>query len=137
MNKAASAKKYLREWIDILQLHDYVIKMRLHKKLHPDMQSQTNGSHKVMIIDISLDQPLTNIEWSIAHELSHIILDPTYRAFYAHVSDYGKKSFGNVMEHYNLEENKVIEHYLRIVYNMAGKEYPPHLVKADIENKPG
>lgn len=132
MTKRQAAKKFLREWVEILQLHDYVIKMRLHDKLNPDMQSQTNGSHKTMLIDISLAQSIANIEWSIAHELSHIILDPTFRAFYGHVANYGKKSFGNVMESYNLSENTVIEHYLRIIYKAHSKTYPPHRGGADI-----
>lgn len=133
MNKSIFAKKALKEWVDILQLHDYVIKMRLHKKLDPNQQSQTNGSHKTMLIDISLNQSLEDIEWGIAHELSHIILDPTYRVFYGHVANYGKKSLGNVMESYNLDENRVIEHYLRIIYKAHNKIYPPHRIKADIE----
>lgn len=132
MTKRQAAKKFLREWVGILQLHDYVVKMRLHDKLDPNMQSQTNGSHKTMLIDISLSQSIADIEWSIAHELSHIILDPTFRAFYGHVANYGKKSFGNVMESYNLDENQVIEHYLRIIYKLNGKIYPPHRTKADI-----
>lgn len=134
MTKVQAAKLYLKEWIDILQLQGFVIKMRLHKKLPHDSQSKTNGSHKVMIIDITLDQPLSWIEWSIAHELSHIILDPTYRDFAGHAMQLGKKSYGRIMEQYNLSENEVIEHYLRVLYNIRGKEYPPHKYKGeDIE----
>lgn len=136
MRKSDFAKRALKEWIDILHLSDYTIKMSLWDTLDPDEQSSgdvTNGSHKTATIIISLAQSVQDIEWSIAHELMHIVTDPTWRQFQGSVLDIrSKRAQTKMLNIYNLTENEVVERFLRIIYHHLGKEYPPHKKDAEV-----
>jgi hypothetical protein len=135
-DKKRFAKKCLEQWVSILGLEHYVIKMSLSSRLKWENQSQewlphSDGSAGVYRIRISLSQPDEYVDWSIFHELTHIVTDPTYNMYYDAVGGTRGRSRAQArnFKSYNSQENIVIEHFGRIVYRLLDKTYPPHRAK--------
>lgn len=138
MRTRSEARKFLAEWQKHLDLLDFVIRARLRKNLPLYDQSQewvngSDGSAKTAIIELSTDQTIPELEWSIAHEASHVVTDPTCNKYHMLVDRFveDEEMRNQLKMEYNEAENRVIEHYLRIIYRLIDKQYPAHRVMAN------
>ncbi len=70
---------------------------------------------------------LEKLEHTIAHELSHLLHASENRVFdnllETKLAPKERKSWEAQL---NLAQNESIEHYLRVVYSLLGRDYPPH-----------
>ncbi len=111
------AKRKLNEWVERLHLQPWVVKLRLYRRLALDQQYNVMSySEKVARIGLNAEQQLQDeLEHSMAHELAHLV-----------ESFVPKSQRAAWYEQYNLAQNESNEHWLRVVYDLMDKPYPPH-----------
>ncbi len=123
------AKRKLIEWVERLHLQPWVIKLRLYRRLPLDQQYNVMSySEKVARLGLNAEQQIQDeLEHSLAHELAHLVESPQNRVFDNLVESFVPKSQRAAWyEQYNLAQNESIEHWLRVVYDLMDKPYPPH-----------
>ncbi len=123
------AKRKLIEWLELLHLQSWVVKLRLYRRLPlPEQYNVMSYSEKVARIGLNAEQQMQDeLEHSLAHELAHLIESPQNRVFDNLVESFVPRSQRAAWyEQYNLAQNESIEHWLRVVYALMDKPYPPH-----------
>ncbi len=128
MNKRRAIDKLISEWKDILGIAEWVIRARLYRRLNLDDQSiDWRYSEKTAKMNLREADSIVKQEHAIAHELSHLIHAAENRVFDNLVeTKLPKREREAWEEQFNLAQNESIEAYLRIIYTLLGKTYPPH-----------
>jgi len=128
MNKRRAVNKSLSEWQAVLEISEWVVQTRLYQRLKQDGEAiDWRYSEKTARMNLNGSESIDKLEYALAHELSHLLHAPENRVFDNLLeTKLLKRERKAWEEQFNLAQNESIEHYLRIIYSLLGKIYPPH-----------
>lgn len=126
--KRKAIEGLVSEWTDILGIKEWVVHTRLYRRLGQDQQSiDWRYSEKIAKMSLRESDSAERQEHAIAHELSHLIHSAENRVFDNLVDTIIiKRERERWTEQFNLAQNESIEAYLRVIYRLLDKIYPPH-----------